>query len=336
MFLLFSLVAVLLMACSNKDSSKEEKQEEEKIEKEETEKETNKDSEAESVEEEEEVSFEVLTPPEDQGDMEVWLEGDFMIKDKVVTVKGQTNLLPDTQIRLVADPEESIIIGGGYKTATVQENGEFEIELKLPSNLKELVHLELKATLENAKDEIKEHYGDDITGVFVRMDENAEEPYKKISYKKTLFLDDSEQSFSIEPPAWTIPEDIGSPNVTIEPSIKREGEYLVVNVESNLISDAFLQGNADIPNYITTGFDGSTFTNPDGSATLYIENPEKDSRIKNLEEFEVVLKVNPTNSYQGPHVLEVYGENGEKFEGSLVKQTDDYQYIEQRIKINVD
>ncbi|QGS69398.1 hypothetical protein CV093_17155 [Oceanobacillus sp. 143] len=44
--------------------------------------------------------------PEDQGDLEVRLEGEFEIVNKVVSVKGTTNLLSESELILSINTED--------------------------------------------------------------------------------------------------------------------------------------------------------------------------------------------------------------------------------------
>ncbi|WP_102029015.1 hypothetical protein [Salirhabdus sp. Marseille-P4669] len=340
-FLVVLLLSVFLVACNNDEENSDEKSneipevEENKSEEETSDSTTAEDVKEEAIEEEsEEVSFKVEdTPaPEDQGEMEVWFDGEFSIVDKTVIVKGQTNLLPDSQLTFSADVVDGVLIGG-WSTTRVEANGTFELEQELPSDLEGLTMLELHFDVDDQIDEIKEHYGSNISGPFVRIDPDADTVAKKASYTTIVIIDDSEQQITIEEPEWTASDELGDSNVLMDPTVKKQGEYVVVNLTSNLVDGTYVSAKAAIPNYITTGFSGSAYTNPDGSAVLYIKDPEQDSRIKNLTEYEIVLTVDPTHGDQGPLVLETYGETGENLAGDFVKQADDHKEIEQRITI---
>jgi hypothetical protein len=353
-FIVFLLLAFVLIACSDDKNASNNKESNESLEQQndgeestndQTEEpnddnqeqgETPDDEEEGSTDDSEDVNFEVQTAPEDQGDPEVSIEADFTVQDNVVTVKGTSNLLPDTELTLVADPKDYNIFGGSWNNGYVKENGEFEIEQKLPDDVDGLVFIELTMEIDEQNDEIKAHYKDKIKSNYLRMDTDSEEGTKMIAFNKTVNIEEN-QTFSMTEPSWgEPPEDMGSMNVWIEPTVEKQGEYVVVKVKSNLLDGTYISVNADIPGYITTGFGNSSHVNPDGTAVIYIDDPEQDDRIEGLTEYELEISVNPSHYNQPAYVVEAYGENGENFEGDLAKTYDDKKRIEQSITITVE
>jgi len=343
LFVILIAFLFVLAACSDTEDKEKAVNENEKTEESSENNEKSKDqSEEEVVEEEEEsedVSFEVndSTAPEDQGDLDVWFEGDFKVEGNNILLSGKTNLLPESQLALRTDSVDGIIIGGnGF--GNVEGTGDFELEAGVPDDFEGVLHIELSFESGNQTDEITEHYADGITGKFARIyyDSYEDEVLSKATFHKTIVFDGEDQSFSIEAPVWNIPDDLGDANVWINPSVEKFEDYVVINIESNLVEETFIRATGMIPNYITTGFNGTTYTNPDGSATIYIKDPEKDDRIKDLEKYDIKLEIDPADGNNGMQVKEAYGEMGEKLSGDLVVEQGDGKAINQKITITVE
>ena len=342
LFMFLALMILFLAACSsnNEEQSETDIQSSGSIQAGETEgtKAEKVEKEVESVDNTEEVSFEVnqvKEAPEDQGDSEVRLEGEFQIDNKFVSVKGMTNLLPESKLVLSIESEYGLLVGGIDRTE-VNENGEFELEYILPDEVEGIVHIELKFEPANQYGEIKNHYLNQLGGSFVRNYAKSNEIYQKVSFQQSATIDGGQHNFSITEPSWDLPEDYGNPKVWIEPVIEKQDDYVVVKINSNIIEDTFILARADIPNYITSGFQGYSYTDPDGSTVLYIHDPEKDSRIKNLTEYDIVITMDPSHHNNGPHVTEVYGENGQNLAGDFVNDEDETKVVEQTITITVE
>ncbi len=335
-----ALMILFLAACSNSENEEQgetDKQNSGSIQAEETAG-TKVENEVETVDNTEEVSFEVnqvQEAPEDQGDLDVRLEGEFQIDNKLVSVKGMTNLLPESQLVLSIESEYGLLVGGIDRTK-VNENGEFELEYSLPDEVEGIVHIELKFEPANQYGDIKNYYLNQLSGSFVQNYAKANEIYQKVSFQQSATIDGSQHNFSITEPSWDLPDDYGEPSVWIEPVIEKQEDYVVVKINSNIVEDTFILARADIPNYITSGFQGYSYTNPDGSTVLYINDPEKDSRIKNLTEYDIIITMNPSHHNNGPHVTEVYGENGQNLAGDLVHAEDETKVVEQTITITVE
>ncbi|SET47572.1 hypothetical protein SAMN05216389_11245 [Oceanobacillus limi] len=336
LFLPFVLVCLVLWvtACNDANETVEEAKDTEQ----ESNTEEKNDTSAEEGENDEEsdVAFEEVgtaSGPEDQGEMEVWIEGNVSINGRDITIDGKTNLLPESRIALSISPIDGILIGGGSQ-AFVEENGNFIFEESLPEDMEGPATLELVFEPEEQDDEITEHYSNGLAGDFIRLDPDSEEESKILSFKEHFYVDDQEQTIEMKAPTWDIPSDSGDPNIRLDPSVKRKDDYLIVDLESNFIENTDVKASLDIPNYQTTGYAHIVNVNPDGSATFYIKNPENDSRISNLSEYEIVISY--SSPYSTQPVLDAYGENGEKLKGEHVKERGDSKEIEQRLLIKVD
>ncbi len=337
LMVILALMISILAACSNGENEKQVETENQNDASTQKESGSKTEDEEDSTDSTEEVSFEVNQGLEDQGDLEVKFEGDIHVENKVVSVKGTTNLLPESQLTLLVDSEDGVLIGTSDR-ARVNENGSFELETTLPDNVEGILHIEVKfEPTSQDVEEIKNHYLNELSGGFVRNYVELDETYQKASFQQTITLDEGEeQTFAITEPSWEIPDDYGEATVWIEPEIEKQGDYVAVKINSNIIDGTFIQARASIPDYITWGIQGSGYINPDGSAVLYFEDPEKDSRIKNLTEYDIIITMEPSNSNNGPHVTEIYGENGQNLAGDFVDTEDGSKVIRQTITVTVE
>ncbi|MCG3086972.1 hypothetical protein [Sporosarcina cyprini] len=288
----------------------------------------------------EETGVELIQKPENAGDMEIELAGDVILDGKQLTVKGQTNLLEGSKLYVNMNWLEGILIGGN-RTALVEADGSFFYETELPEKTKGLITVEVSFEPPTQNTEIMDHYGETgekMTGPFIRLydwnDDDANRvEYQKASAQVELFQDDGEKvEASIAPPVWKKPDDYGSTEIRIEPaSVKKDERYIYIDGVSNLLEGTRLRGRAMLPGYITSAFISETDVNPDGSFRIVFENPETDSRIKNLDEYEITIETNIGNtSFSTP--LETYGEHGENMTGSLIESEGDEKVAQVRIK----
>ncbi|GEM_PF-4098690 len=327
------LITLFLNACSNNENEKQEEAENNTDSQEESV--TNDEEKGDSSASAKETSSEEEQAPENQGDLEVRLEGEIHVADKAISVEGATNLLPESQLLLLVSSEEGVLIGTDDR-AQVNENGAFELESTLPEEIEGILHIEVKFEPANQSEEIKDHYENQLTGSFVRNYLEVDETNQKASFQQTVTLEDDDQTFAIVEPNWEMPEDYGDESVRLEPEIEKQEDYIAVKINSNIVDGTFVQARADIPNYITPGIQGHSYTNPDGSAILYVENPEKESRIKDLTEYEIVITMDPADGNNGPHVTEVYGESGENLAGDLVQTENDTKIIREIVTVTVE
>ncbi|MCG7334943.1 hypothetical protein MHZ95_06610 [Sporosarcina sp. ACRSM] len=296
------------------------------------------DGDEENKVEKEKVEFESpgAGAPDDQGELDVWFEGDVSLDGQKLTVKGLTNLLPESKLYFLMDGIEAQLIGGNM-IAFVEDNGEFLYETTLPESFDGLFTLEVKFEPAIQNDAIKEHYGEsgeNLQGEFIRVyaDTQSEVDYKKAAVQIEMAQQDGQKEREIEPPVWEVPTDYGETEIWMEPTITKDDRYVYIDAKSNLLEGTQMKSRASIPGYITSGFIGTTYVNPDGSFRLIFKNPESDKRIKDLQDYEIILEPQIENSMSA-RVAATYGKNGEHFTGKLVEQDGDKKVIRFHMKV---
>ncbi|MGN7385358.1 hypothetical protein [Sporosarcina sp. SAFN-015] len=284
----------------------------------------------------EESEVEIVKPAEHLGEMEIEFAGTASIEGSEVKVVGQTNLLEGSILFIDMDWVEGTLFGGN-NTAIVEHDGSFTYETKLPDKVDGMITLELKFEPAQQNDEIREHYGEsgeNLEGPFIRQyDYKMKEiVYKKASAIVVLPREEGAVEVEITPPTWNKPDDYGSTWIRIEPTkVVKDESYIYVDGTSNLLEGTSLRGRAILPGYITSGFIGHTTVNPDGSFSIIFENPESNTRIKNLEEYEITVETDLYNTLFAT-AIEAYGENGEKMTGDLIEEEGDGKKAIVRIK----
>lgn len=336
LFMVLLLTLLVVSACG-------EKPEEEKLQDQNTdvEVEVSQEDDEESKDEKQKVEFENpgANAPEDQGDLDVWFKGDVSLDGRNLTVDGVTNLLPKSKLYFLIDGVESNIIGGNT-VAFVDDNGKFLYENKLPEKFEGLFNLEIKFEPAIQNNDIKENYGEtgeNLEGDFVRTYANTQKEmdYKKAAVRIEIAQQDGQKSAAINPPVWEPPSDYGETDIWIEPRITKDDRYIYVDAKSNFLEGTQVKSRASIPNYITSGFIGIAYANPDGSFRLVFENPESEERIKDLTDYEIILEALVKNS-ASTVVSTTYGKAGEHFTGKLVEQNGDNKVILYHMKVKVD
>lgn len=317
-------ITLFVSACSNEQESSKEGQIQEQVENKTETVNNEKTSKATSI-------------PVDQGDLTIWFEGEYQFEEGEVVVKGKTNLLPGANLILVVDSEEGTLIGTSDRTK-VDEQGMFELETALPTKLvnelKGMISLKVKFDPRHEEEQIKNHYTGKMTGDFIRKESEQEEAFEVAMFQHDINIDDGAQTVAIETPQWNIPDDYGETNIRMDVEAIPEGNYVAVHVKSNIIDGTHVRADIYLPNHITWGYNGVGVINPDGSATIYVKNPEKSNEMKGISNYEVAVRMD-TGGNNGLHVKEVYGENGEKLQGNLVEeeQGQEKYYIEKRITV---
>lgn len=296
----------------------------------------NQKQESKSEKESVKVTDKKANAPKDQGEYEVWFEGEADRKGKLITVKGQTNLIPNSNLLVTMDSVEDTLIGGSDRVQ-VSEDGTFETDLKIPKSTEGLIEVKIEFDPHSDNQPIKDHYGENgekLKGPFVRLQEESDMQQNITLLTLEIPQDESNASAKIKKPEWDKPEDYGTPTVRLdEPDIQQDDKYLYIEGKSNLLEGTRLKGSLDIPNYIVSGLADVADVNPDGSYKLIIEKPSSINKLKDVKEYEVVLSVSPAES-QWKSNLEVYGVNGEKFMGDYVVDQNGRKEIEKRLSIS--
>ncbi|MFC0238821.1 hypothetical protein [Fictibacillus phosphorivorans] len=322
LLLITTSIALMVSGCSSNESTSGNKE--------------NQEQESKSEKESVKVTDKKVKAPKDQGDYEVWFEGEADRKGKLVTLKGRTNLLPESGLVIWLDSVEGTIIGGRGDTQ-VNEDGTFKTEMKIPKNSDGLLKVQVKFEPSTDNQPIKDHYGENgekLKGPFVRLQEELDMQQNIILLTLEIPQDESNASAKIKEPEWDKPEDYGAPAVRLdEPDIQKDDKYLYIEGKSNLLEGTRLKGSLDIPNYIVSGLSDVTDVNPDGSYKLIIEKPSIMNKLKDVKEYEVVLSVSPADN-QWKSNLEVYGVNGEKFMSDYAVDQNGVKEIEKRLSIS--
>jgi hypothetical protein len=273
--------------------------------------------------------------PKDQGDYEVWFEGDVERKGKLLTLKGKTNLLPESRLMIGMDSVEGTIIGGN-ESLQVNDDGTFNTELEIPNEYKGLIRVSIKFEPSSDNQPIKDHYGENgekLEGSFVRINEDSAAKQSIALLTLEVPQDKSNATITIQEPKWEKPEDYGSTTIRIEePDIEKDDRYLYVEGKTNLLEGTRLRGRLDIPGFITSGFQDVVDINPDGSYKMIIEKPQTNEKLKDVKEYELVISMNlGDNSWNS--LKEAYGENGEKLQGEFIVEESKSKTAEKKISI---
>jgi hypothetical protein len=256
-------------------------------------------------------------------------------KGKLLTLKGKTNLLPESRLMIGMDSVEGTIIGGN-ESLQVNDDGTFNTELEIPNEYKGLIRVSIKFEPSSDNQPIKDHYGENgekLEGSFVRINEDSAAKQSIALLTLEVPQDKSNETITIQEPKWDKPEDYGSTTIRIEePDIEKDDRYLYVEGKTNLLEGTRLRGRLDIPGFITSGFQDVVDVNPDGSYNLIIEKPQTNEKLKDVKEYELVISMNlGDNSWNS--LKEAYGENGEKLQGEFIVEESKSKTAEKKISI---
>ncbi|MFC0190527.1 hypothetical protein ACFFJY_19785 [Fictibacillus aquaticus] len=284
-----------------------------------------------------EVTDKAKGAPEDQGDAKVWFKGEAERIGKKISVKGKTNLQPDSRLTYYIDSIEGSIVGG-TNVAQVQNNGSFQLDAEIPKEYDGLSILTMKFEPATDNAPIIEHYGkngEKLEGSFVRLSEDSGTPNNQAILKLDIPQEGGKTTVEIEEPAWQKPEDYGDVNIRIDdPKITKDERYIYIEGTSNFLEGTHIEAKAEIPGYVTSGFKGVTEVNPDGSYRIIFENPANDKRIKNLKDYEIFIRMYPDANFWNS-IKTTYGEKGQKFKGNYIKeQYEGSYYLEKKLNVS--
>lgn len=186
-------------------------------------------------------------------------------------------------------------------------------------------------SLYTGNDQTKEHYGEyleKVTGPQVYITDTHGEFEVKTEFYVDVNLP-MPYTIPIEIPEWgEKPDDYGEPEIWMEADMDSDHRYLYFYGKSNLVEGTQLGGNLRKASGIIDAFSfGHTRVNPDGTFELRVPYN------KLHEGMFMPIRVEPrSNSWDD--VVDVYGENGEHFEGELVVEDDEEQYVELIVEID--
>lgn len=275
--------------------------------------------------------------PDDQGDYDVWLQGEATLNDKQITVDGSTNLLPGAKLTFSLEAIEGAIVGSSG-SAIVEEDGTFHLESKVPDQYDyPVIYAEITFQPDYADEDIKKHYaqsGENLKGPFVRLYEENEQLKKQIALQLPLGQNDEAVTVPIEAPKWEEPQDYGSPEVWVETEVTEDGEFVYIDGKSNLLEGTSLRGDINVSGYITPGLVDHVVTNPDGSFHMAITHPER--KIDDVAEYELLIRFIPSDGNNYHYIYETYGEKGDKLQGNLVQEENGESIIAFKQKVSTD
>lgn len=107
--------------------------------------------------------------------------------------------------------------------------------------------------------------------------------------------------------------------------VEDKGEYYDIHMKSNLLELTKIKATVENPGYDMAGYTSRTNVKPDGSFRFQVQRPDVDNKdsvvvIEAFSDFAIETE-------------ETYGENGEHFEGDLVKDTKKGQKIEFKLPL---
>ncbi|MCR6105061.1 hypothetical protein HXA34_02025 [Salipaludibacillus agaradhaerens] len=283
------------------------------------------------------ASEELGEAPEDQGDLDSWWEIEVEEQKDRYVVNGQSNLLPETTVRIRAKSDDYTFVG--YDTTVdVEEDGSFETELQHPQVYDTEIVLEVSVGVGRQSDEILAHYGESlelIEGPF-RYVADSDEEEKVYELKSELAYVPEEGEFvtlTSQTPEWDFPEDQGDLDVWIDDvEVERDDERFYVSGRTNLEEGAYIYIEVELPDYISFGYSNVVTINPDGTFAASINYPDD---IDEEAEMNLVIEFKPYRHNQLDYIVSHYGESGENLTGELVEEesSDENYYI--HFKLNV-
>lgn len=291
------------------------------------------DADKESHKDEYEAYRAKVGPVDDEGESDIWFEGESTLENDEVIVYGQTNLLSGSKLYVNPTGEDSSF-SGGWSNATVEDDGTFYAENEIPSNFNDQLFEDITFTPEDQEDDIKDHYQpeeEELDGPFTYLDyeEGEEELAKKAKVELAFPEDETQSTVGIEEPDWDKPDDYGSTDVWMEGDIDKDDEYVYVDGESNLLEGTDVSVSFEIPDKVQIGYNDTVKVDPDGSFEAEIKNPEKK---EDIDDYAVHLQVG-INETDWPNVIDNYGEDGENFEGSLTEEENDETKIIKEVDV---
>ena len=283
-----------------------------------------------SITEAADVDKEIL---EDQGNPEVVFDGEVTLDGKF-ELQGKSNL-----------PEGSVLQMKTYEYGTenpsfkgdipVENDGSFFAKADLEDDVFEGDSLVVRlAYIPDSKENeanagIYGEEGEKLEGDFIH-------PYTDIKRTRHgafayAYLELNEGAEApIEADAWgDAPDDYGDLDIWMEEAnIETHDKYYDITMNSNLQELTYIKASIEIPGYEVGGYRSNSKVLPDGSFRFQLPRPDVDS-----DEVTVVIH---TKSDMAIDTEELYGENGENFEGDLVEKTKKGQQIEYKMPLGDD
>jgi len=260
---------------------------------------------------------------DDIGSTTVVFDAEAYIEDAVLYVEGTSNLLEGSTVHLLGEMYGSESNVYGLKDEmTVDASGDFTTAIEIgEDNLSEdPVELTLSYRPAGADQEHQDIYGEKgelLEGPFARSYVSSmRTTYGAFTFALIELKEGISETFSVselDPPA-----DYGELDIWMEvEQFDIHNEYYNISLNSNLLALTSIRVDIDVPNYTLAGYNYRGKITDDGSITFQL--PRVDEEVENSEEviFEVIA------SFDGVlETIDLYGMDGENFEGDLVDETD--------------
>ncbi|UTR13156.1 hypothetical protein MM221_10850 [Salipaludibacillus sp. LMS25] len=276
--------------------------------------------------------------PEDQGELNIWWEIEIEEQEESYLVTGQSNLLPESTVRIQAMSDDYTFVG--YDTTVdVKKDGSFVTELQHPQVYDTEMVLEVTLDAGRQTETIVAHYGESlerIEGPF-RYVVDSDEEERRYELKSTLAYVPEEGEFATltsQTPEWDFPEDQGEVDVWIDKvEVERQDERFYVTGRTNLKEGAHLHVELELPDYISFGYSNVVTVNPDGSFSASVRYPDE---IEEDAEMNLDIEFKPYRHSQLDYIVAHYGEDGEHLSGELVEKerADDRHYVHYKLNIH--
>lgn len=257
-----------------------------------------------------------------QGSPDVYLGGDMVIKDKLILLKGESNLLEGSRLT-----GQVIAIDGAVLSDTsevVDKKGDFTMELDHQQFGEAEVVVSFDSSNTPQEANIVEHYGvggAKLEGPYSIVTDHwdVDQINRKAEIRLTLTADNDITKYSFEKPEWDKKlDDYGEPRVWFElDEIKNDNEYFYLSGKTNLLEGSQISGS-----YSNGSDSANTRINPDGSFNLEIE-------YKYSEDPYFTLRFNPSNQWAS--IRDNYGFEGEKLVGKNIAPSGNYLLVEEII-----
>jgi len=261
----------------------------------------------------------------DQGNTEVVFEGEVTIDGKF-QLEGKSNLPGGSVLQLktfVYGTENPYFRGD----IPVEDDGSFSVEADVEDEALNGELLVVRVgyipdTTDNRQNVgVYGEEGEILEGDFIHPYTNIKRTRNGAFAYAYLDLNDGEQA-KLEADVWgEAPEDYGDLDVWMEEAhVEVHDNYYDVTMNSNLMALTYIKAEVKVPGYQLSDFRSTTKVLPDGSFRFQIPSPE-------VEGNDVSIEINALSDF-AIDTEELYGENGENFEGDLVEATKKGQKIQ--------
>lgn len=261
------------------------------------------------------VDEDILT---DQGNTEVVFKGEVTLDGKF-QLEGKSNL-----------PEGSVLQMKTYEYGTenpylrgdipVEEDGSFSVEADIEDDALNGHLLVVRIgyipdTTDNRQNVgVYGAEGELLEGDFIHPYTNIKRTRNGAFAYAYLDLNDGEKA-ELEADVWgEAPEDYGDLDIWMEEAhVEVHDTYYDVTMNSNLTELTYIKAQVIMPGAQLNGYSSTTKVLPDGSFRFQIPRPE-------VEGNDVSIEIDALSDF-AIDTMELYGDNGEKFEGDLVEST---------------